>query len=35
VELVNDLPPDELLEIVKIDEPETEMVAEIKLIRHN
>ena len=33
VELVNDLPPEELLEIVKIDEPETELVAEIKLTR--
>jgi len=31
VELVNDLPTEELLEIVKIDEPETELVAEIKL----
>jgi len=33
VELVNDLPPEELLEIVKIDEPETELVAEISLTR--
>ena len=31
VDLVNDLPPEELEEIVKVDEPETELVAEIKL----
>ena len=31
VDLVNALPPEELDEIVKIDEPETELVAEIKL----
>ena len=33
VDLVNDLPPEELEEIVKIDEPETKLVAEIKLTR--
>jgi len=33
VDLVNGLPPEELAEIVKIDEPETELVAEIKLTR--
>lgn len=32
VDLVNALPSEELEEIVKIDEPETELVAEIKLI---
>lgn len=31
VDLINALPPEELEEIVKIDEPETELVAEIKL----
>jgi Fe-S-cluster containining protein len=31
VDLVNGLPSEELEEIVKIDEPETELVAEIKL----
>jgi len=33
VDLVNGLPPEELAEIVKIEEPETELVAEIKLTR--
>jgi uncharacterized protein len=31
VELVDDLPKEELVEILKIEEPETELVAEIKL----
>jgi len=33
VDLVNELPPDELAEIVKIEEPQTDLVAEIKLTR--
>jgi Fe-S-cluster containining protein len=33
IELVSELPAEELVEIVKIEEPETDLVAEIKIMR--
>jgi Fe-S-cluster containining protein len=33
VDLVSDLPPEELAEVLKIEEPETELVAEIRLMK--